>query len=125
LFRRQPDGSYLEADPTTIFHAGDAVRLSIETNAPGYLAVWSGRAALANLSVLARTKYTIPAEGAIDLNGPPGDRKLLVIFSRALQTKPAGQAVGLLVEQSTERATYVADPRPSSLVSFEISLAYR
>jgi hypothetical protein len=125
LLRRQPGGSYLEADPTAIFHAGDAIRLSVETNAPGYLAVWNGRAALANLSVLARTKYTIPTEGAIDLNGPPGDRKLLVVFSRALQTKPAGQAAGLLVEQSTERATYVADPRPSALVSFEISLAYR
>lgn len=125
LLRRQPDGTYLEADPTAIFHAGDAVRVRIETNSAGYLAVWSGRAALANLSVLARTKYTIPAEGAIDLNGPPGDRKLLVMFSRALQTKPAGLAGGLLVEQSTERATYVADPRPSPLVSFEISLAYR
>jgi hypothetical protein len=125
LLRRQPDGSYLEADPTAIFHAGDAIRLSIETNSAGYLAVWNGGAALANLSVLARTKYTIPAEGAIDLSGPPGDRKLLVVFSRALQSKPAGQAAGLLVEQSNERATYVADPRPSSLVSFEISLAYR
>ena len=125
LLRRQPDGSYLEADLTTIFHTGDAIRLSIETNAPGYLAVWSGRAALANFSVLARTKYTIPVEGAIDFDGPPGDKKLLVVFSRVLQTKPAGQAVGLLVEQSTERATYVADPRPSSLVSFEIGLAYR
>jgi hypothetical protein len=75
--------------------------------------------------VLSRTKYTIPAEGAVDLNGPPGDKKLLVMFSRALQSKPAGLAGGLLVEQSTERATYVADPRPSPLVSFEISLAYR
>jgi hypothetical protein len=125
LLRRQPDGSYLEADPTAIFHAGDAIRLSIETNSAGYLAVWNGGAALANLSVLARTKYTIPAEGAIDLNGPPGDRKLLVVFSRALQSRPVGQAAGLLVEPSNERATYVADPRPSSLVSFEISLAYR
>lgn len=125
LLRRQPDGSYLEADPTTIFHTGDAIRLSVETNSAGYLAAWNGRVALANLSVLARTKYTIPVDGAIDLNGPPGDRKLLVVFSRALQTKPAGQAAGLLFEQSTERATYVADPRPSSLVSFEISLAYR
>jgi hypothetical protein len=115
----------MEADPTTIFHPGDAVRLRIETNSAGYLAVWNGRAALANLSVLARTKYTIPAEGAVDLNGPPGDKKLLVMFSRALQSKPAGLAGGLLVEQSTERATYVADPRPSPLVSFEISLAYR
>jgi hypothetical protein len=125
LLRRQPDGSYLEADPTAIFRAGDAIRLSIETNSAGYLAVWNGRDALANLSVLARTKYTIPVEGAIHLNGPPGDRKLLVVFSRALQSKPAGQAAGLLVEQSNERATYVADPRPSSLVSFEINLTYR
>lgn len=125
LLRRQPDGAYLEADPTTIFHAGDAVRLSIETNSSGYLAVWNGRAAVANVSVLARTKYTIPAEGAIELSGPSGDRKLLVIFSRAIQAKPAGLVGGLLVEQSTERATYVADPRPSALVSFEISLTYR
>ena len=125
LLRRQPDGSYLEADPTTIFHAGDAVRITIETNSPGYFAVWNGRVSLANFSVLARTKYTVPAEGAIDFSGPPGDRKLLVIFSRAVQTKPAGVVGGLLVEQSTERATYVADPRPSALVSFEISLTYR
>jgi hypothetical protein len=125
LLRRQPDGSYLEADPTAIFHAGDAIRLSIETNAAGYLAVWDGRAALTNLSVLARTKYTVPAEGAIDLSGPPGDRKLHVIFSRAAQTKPAGLVGGLLVEQSTERAIYVADPHPSALVSFEIILTYR
>jgi len=125
LLRRRPDGSYLETDPTAIFHAGDAIRLSIETNAAGYLAVWDGRAALTNLSVLARTKYTVPAEGAIDLSGPPGDRKLHVIFSRAAQTKPAGLVGGLLVEQSTERATYVADPRPSALVSFEIILTYR
>lgn len=125
LLRRQPDGSFLEAEPATIFHAGDAVCLSIETNSAGYLAIWNGRAALANLSVLARTKYTVPAEGAIDLSGPPGDRKLLVIFSRALQAKPAGPVGGLLVEQSTERTTYVADPRPSGLVSFEIILSYR
>jgi hypothetical protein len=80
---------------------------------------------LANLSVLARTKYTVPAEGAIDLTGPPGDKKLLVIFSRAVQTKPSSLVGGLLVEESNERATYIADPRPSTLVSFEISLTYR
>jgi hypothetical protein len=125
LLRRQPDGSYLETDPTTSFHAGDAIRLSIETNAAGYLAVWNGRVSLANLSVLARTRYTVPAEGTIDLTGPSGDKKLLVIFSRAVQTKPASLVGGLLVEQSNEGATYVADPRPSTLVSFEISLTYR
>ncbi len=125
LLRREADGSYLETDPTTSFHAGDAIRLSIETNAAGYLAVWNGRVSLANLSVLARTKYTVPAEGAIGLTGPPGDKKLLVIFSRAVQTKPAGLVGGLLVEQSNERATYVADTRPSALVSFEINLTYR
>ena len=125
LLRRQPDGSYLETDRNASFHAGDAIRLSIETNTAGYLAVWNGRVPLANLSVLARTKYTVPAEGAIGLTGPPGDKKLLVIFSRAVQTKPAGLVDGLLVEQSNERATYVADPRPSALVSFEINLTYR
>jgi hypothetical protein len=125
LLRRRPDGSYLETDPTTSFHAGDAIRLSIETNAAGYLAVWNGRVSLANLSVLARTRYTVPAEGTIDLAGPSGDKKLLVIFSRAVQTKPASLVGGLLVEQSNEGATYVADPRPSALVSFEISLTYR
>jgi hypothetical protein len=125
LLRRAPDGSFLEADPTTTFHAGEAVRLSIQTNSAGYLAVWDGDNALANLPVVARTQYVIPAKGAIELNGPGGDRKLLVVFSRRAENKPVALTGALLVEQSKERATYVAEPRPSPRVSFEITLTYR
>jgi hypothetical protein len=123
--RRQQDGSYAEADPTTVFHAGDAVRLSVESNSAGYLAVWNHGAQLANLSVLARTKYIIPAEGAIELDGPPGDKKLLVVFSRVPQSQPPALEGQLLVQQSAGRAIYVADPRPDPRISFEITLSYR
>src|SRR6185369_12818003 len=71
VLRRAPNGNFVEVDPTTVFHAGDALRLSVETNSPGYLAVWDGDVALANLRVIARTQYTIPPEGAIQLSAPP------------------------------------------------------
>lgn len=125
LVRRLPDGTFAEADPSTVFHAGDALRIIVETNSPGFVSLWEDGRALANLPVLARTKYTIPSEGAIDLYGPPGDRKLLIVFSRRSENRPAALSGAVLVEQSGEHATYVAEPRRLPRVSFEIPLIYR
>ncbi|HKW96210.1 MAG TPA: hypothetical protein VJN43_00680 [Bryobacteraceae bacterium] len=125
LVRRLPDATFAETDPSTLFHAGDALRIIVETNSPGFVAVWEDGRALANLPVLARTKYTIPSEGAIDLYGPPGDRKLLIVFSRRSENRPAALSSAVLVEQSGEHATYVAEPHRVPRVSFEIPLNYR
>jgi hypothetical protein len=39
VLKRDPNGAYREVDPDTSFRTGDAIRLQVETNTPGYLYV--------------------------------------------------------------------------------------
>jgi len=39
VLKRDPSGAYREVDPDTSFRTGDAIRLQVETNTPGYLYV--------------------------------------------------------------------------------------
>lgn len=123
ILRQQPDGTFTEVDPGTIFNAGDRVRLSIETNSPGSLLVEDGDTEVANLAVAPRVKYAIPSEGAIDLTGASGKRTLKVVFAMSEGTPPAAGASPLV--ESRDGAMYIAEPQPARRLSFEIPLTFR
>lgn len=125
VLRQQPDGTVAEVEPDTVFRAGDQVRLGIETNAPGNLLVRDGDTELANFPAVPRTKYTVPADGAIELSGPPGTRKLTVVFSPAQDRAPEPVTAAPLVERSSEGATYIAELQPGRRFSFEIILVHQ
>jgi hypothetical protein len=87
ILRRGDDGSYAEVDPQATFRAGDRIRLTVEPGDDGYLYVSLRDAAGASRLLFERqvqggSPYTIPTSEAIDLGGPPGERKLIVILSR-------------------------------------------
>jgi len=102
ILRRGSDGRYSEVDPVTAFGAGDALRLTVEVNEPGYLYIlkqdpagkWTMLFPTAapgtktdglDAKVLARTRYLIPATGALSLEGTPGPTPLLIVFAREPQ----------------------------------------
>ncbi len=102
ILRRGPDGRYSEVDPVTAFGAGDALRLTVEVNEPGYLYIlkqdptgeWTILFPTAapgtttdgpEAKVLARTRYLIPATGALSLEGTLRPTPLLMVFAREPQ----------------------------------------
>lgn len=102
LLRRGTDGRYSEVDPVTAFGAGDAPRLTVEVNETGYLYIlkqdpagkWTilfpkaapgTKTVGPEAKVLARTRYLIPATGALSLEGTLGPTPLLIVFAREPQ----------------------------------------
>ena len=102
ILRRGTDGRYSEVDPVTAFGASDAPRLTVEVNETGYLYIlkqdpagkWTILFPTAapgtktdgpEAKVLARTRYMIPATGALSLEGALGPTPLLIVFSREPQ----------------------------------------
>jgi hypothetical protein len=84
-----------EVDADTVFHAGDRIRLAVESNEPGYLYVvnrgssgtWKLLFPAAEIkggdnSVQGRTKYEIPSGYTFTFDEQPGEEKLFVVFSR-------------------------------------------
>ncbi len=102
ILKRGKEGGYSEADPATVFSAGDALRLTVEVNEPGYLYVlkqdplgkWTILFPAAGpgtkpdgpeAKVSARTRYLIPATGALSLEKALGQTPLLILFAREPQ----------------------------------------
>ncbi|MGH7166515.1 MAG: DUF4384 domain-containing protein [Nitrospiraceae bacterium] len=102
ILKRRADGRYAEADPVTAFSASDALRLTIEVNETGYLYIlkqdragkWTilfptaapvTKTDVPEAKVLARTRYMIPATGALTLERTPDPTPLLIVFAREPQ----------------------------------------
>jgi hypothetical protein len=98
ILKRSADGSYVEADPATVFTADDALRLTVEVNETGYLYIlkqdptgqWTSLFPIVGpgtktdspaAKVEARTRYLIPAAGELRLEGAPGPTPLFIVVA--------------------------------------------
>jgi hypothetical protein len=94
ILKRTDDGA-VEVDSTSVFRAGDRIRLRVEVNDPGYLYVinrgssgtWkplfpSPEVAGGDNRVDRGAAYEIPAGYVFTFDEQPGEEKLFVVFSR-------------------------------------------
>lgn len=99
LLLRDSDGRYNEVSPTTTFHNGDHLRLSVMANQPGYLyviqrgssgswnSIYPGKHASDNGEPNNRLEpgrvYQVPdGKGAFRFDQTPGQEKLFLVLSR-------------------------------------------
>jgi hypothetical protein len=99
LLLRDRDGHYNEVSPTTVFHNGDHLRLSVMANQPGYLYVieqgssgsWNsiypgkhaGDSSEATNHLDPGNVYQIPdGKGSFRFDQTPGQEKLFLVLSR-------------------------------------------
>jgi hypothetical protein len=94
LLQRDPSGRYVEVLPSTVFHSGDHVKLSVMANHSGYLYIiqqgssgnWSPifpsqEAAKGSNYIEPAQVYEIPNDGAFELNKQSGKERLFILLS--------------------------------------------
>jgi hypothetical protein len=94
LLQKDPGGKYIEVMPSTAFHSGDHVKISIMANHSGYLYIiqqgssgsWSPifpsqDAARGTNYVESGEVYEVPNDGAFELNKQPGREHLFILLS--------------------------------------------
>jgi len=94
LLQKDSSGQYVEVLPSTVFHSGDHVKISIMTNHSGYLYLiqqgssgnWSPifpgpDAAKGSNYIEPGRVYEIPNNGAFELNRQPGKEHLFILLS--------------------------------------------
>ncbi|MBT9331044.1 DUF4384 domain-containing protein [Paracidobacterium acidisoli] len=94
LLQKNADAKYVEVMPSTVFHSGDRVKISIMANHAGYLYIiqqgssgnWSPifpsqDAARESNYVEAGKVYEIPGDGAFELNQQAGKEHLFIVLS--------------------------------------------
>jgi len=94
LMQKDPGGRYLDVAPSTVFHSGDHVKISIMANHAGYLYIiqqgssgnWSPiypsqDATRGTNYVEAGKVYEIPNDGAFELNKQPGKEHVFIVLS--------------------------------------------
>jgi hypothetical protein len=123
ISRRDADGKYTVVNPETRFHTGDAVRLTFESNTSGTLSISDGTATLANLAVIANTRYVVPSSGALEMGGSKTLRLSFAAEQKA-GMDASEVAKGPLVQRTDDNVTYVVTPAPAARLSFEITLAH-
>lgn len=95
LLKRADDGAYNEVDTDTVFHSGDKIRVSVESNDAGYLyIVQQGSSKTWNLlfpnedteqgsnRVDRNREYEIPGGGRFTFDEQAGTEKVYIILSR-------------------------------------------
>lgn len=108
LLQEGSDGGFSEVLPSTVFHSGERVRLSIMANHTGYLyliqqgssGAWSpiypnpGAARDSNFVEPGKV-YEIPGDGAFEFNQQPGNEHLFIVLSVNPITDLDGAIFGL------------------------------
>jgi hypothetical protein len=95
LLKRGPIGQWAEVNPDSVFHSGDRIRISVTSNAAGYLHVihrgssgtWmrlypATGDGLDVPQIEAGKSVTIPAKGSFVFNNQTGTEALFLVFSR-------------------------------------------
>ncbi len=94
LLQKDPDGRYVEALPSTVFHSGDHVKISLMANHAGYLYIiqqgssgsWSpifpSKGTMKDSNYIEPGQvYEIPNGGAFELNQQPGKERVFILLS--------------------------------------------
>ncbi len=129
ILKQGGDGIFRETNPDGPFSADDVLRLTVEANEPGYLYVFQQAPtgewmSLMGAEVLRRRRYAIPSNGTLSLTGPPGGRKMVIVFSRGAERdfqallsgatgrKDSGVATSEYVNRLLNRAYEEATTKP-------------
>jgi len=103
LLRRSGSGPYAEVDPETVFHSGDGLRVSVESNDPAYLYIVA-RGTSGGWNVLfpdaainkgdnriePHSRYEIPAGGQFTFDQQAGTERVFVVLSRTQESDLEG-----------------------------------
>jgi len=122
LLERDPAGKYVEVLPSTVFHSGDHVKISIMANHSGYLYLiqqgssgsWSPifpdqGAERGSNYVESGKVYEVPSDGAFELNRQPGKEHLYILLSVNPINDLDGAIFGL---QNQKTAPATTQPAP-------------
>jgi len=125
LLQKDPGGRYVEVLPTTVFHSGDHVKLSVMGNHSGYLYIiqqgssgnWSPiypsqDAAKDSNYIEPGQVYEIPDGGAFELNGQPGKERLFILLSVNPIDDLDGAIFGLQGNKPEPTAVPTSSPAP-------------
>lgn len=129
LLARGPDGQYAEVSPSSVFHSGDHIRLSLLANEPGYLyviaqgssgawkAIFPSAASPADANkIRAGEVQQVPGgTGAFQFDETPGEEKLFVIFSRT----PVGDIDRAIQSLRGDRPAPAAEPSGGEVLTAE------
>jgi hypothetical protein len=146
LLQRDPAGRYVEVLPTTVFHSGDRVKISVMANHSGYLYIiqqgssgtWSPifpsqDAGKGTNYVESGQVYEVPNDGAFELNKQAGKEHLFILLSvdpindldgaifglKDQQTAPAQPAAGANAE-TLEASNRITDSLVQELASRDL-----
>jgi len=123
---QESDGAYHEVLPSTVFHSGDRVKLSIMANHPGYLYIiqqgssgaWSpiyptSDAAPDSNHIEAGRVYEVPDGGAFEFNQQPGQEHVFIVLS-ASPIPDLDRAIFGLQQQNQPQAAPAPAPAAES-----------
>ena len=126
LLQKDPSGKYVEVLPSTVFHSGDHVKLSIMANHSGYLYIVQ-QGSSGNWSPIFPSQdtprganyvesgqvYEIPNDGAFELNKQAGKEHLFILLS----TSPISDLDGAIFGLQDPKT--VAPPSPAQAPNSE------
>jgi hypothetical protein len=123
LLQRDASGKFIEVVPSTVFHSGDHVKISIMPNHAGYLYIiqqgssgsWSPifpsqDAPRGTNYVESGKDYEVPNDGAFELNQQPGKERLFILLSLNPIGDLDGAILGLQGHKTTPPAPASAPP---------------
>ncbi|QNI32848.1 DUF4384 domain-containing protein [Alloacidobacterium dinghuense] len=130
LLQRDPSGKYVEVLPSTVFHSGDHVKISIMANHAGYLYIiqqgssgtWSPifpsqDAAQGSNYVESGQVYEIPNDGAFELNKQAGKEHLFIMLS----VNPINDLDGAIFGLKDQKTAPTQPAQPSASETLEAS----
>ena len=125
LLKKTGDGQ-VETDADAVFHAGDHIRLAVETNDDGYLYVvnrgssgtWKVLFPSAEIKggdnrIQRRTRFEIPSGYAFVFDEQRGEEKLFIVFSR----QPEPDLEGLIYSLGQKSTAPTETQKPKMLLA--------
>jgi hypothetical protein len=110
LLLKGADGVYLPVPSSTVFHAGDAVRIQVEPKAAGYISLYrrnasSGWDLIASQTVEKAQLYVLPPTGSLQ-SDVPAQVEFQLVFSRVEQNAGAEALASKARSSSTVMIEY-------------------
>ena len=116
----------METDADAVFHAGDHIRLAVESNDDGYLYVvnrgssgtWKVLFPSAEIKggdnhIQRRTRFEIPSGYTFTFDEQPGEEKLFIVFSR----EPEPDLEGLIYSLGQKSSAPAETQKPKMLLA--------
>ncbi len=122
-------GDMVEVPPSTVFHAGDKIQFSVQTNGPGYLYIinqgssgmWkpmfpSSEVEDGNNRVDGWASYTLPPKARMVFDEQKGTEKIFIVLSR----EPEPDLEKLIYSLQAGKPVPVSEPaaKPKQMVTF-------